>query len=77
MVAVEYFLSPLYVDVLWRVFSPRQVNECLKIGEMHVIVRALRAYLVKFVKFIIEEFLYFLRPFLVLRLHQEFLLFGR
>ena len=77
MVAVQYSLCALQVQVVLRVFSPRQSYQRLQVGQLHVEVGRIGIHLVQLLQLLVEEFLHLLRPLLVGSLLQQFLLLRR
>ena len=76
VVLIEDFLRTLQVQVVLRVFAPRQADEGLQIVQLHVEIGTLWIQVVQFVGLLIEHLTHLIRPFLSLGLTQQFALLG-
>ena len=77
VVAVQNLLGTLQVEVVLRIFTPRQPHQRLQIGQLNVEVGRVLVHLIQLLQFLIEVLLYLLRPQLFLGLLQQVLLLGR
>ena len=77
MVVVENLLRTLQIEVVVRIFAPRQVHHRLQIVHLHAVFRSLRVEHVEFVEFLEEHFLDILRPVLAKRFRLKLVAFGR
>ena len=77
VVAVEYALCTLQVEVVLGVFTPRQIDHCLQIVELNAVVGTLRIEHVELVEFLSEHLLHVFAPELCLGFLFQFLALGR
>ena len=77
MVAVEYALCTLQVEIVLGILAPRQIDHCLQIVELNAVVGALRIEHVELVEFLSEHLLHVFAPKLCLGFLFQFLALGR
>ena len=77
MVAVQYLLRTLQVQIVLGIFAPRQVDQRLQVGQLYVKVGRIWIHLIQLLQLLVEELLDLLRPLLVGSLLQQFLLLRR
>ena len=66
MVLIENLLGTLQVQVILRIFAPRQTDEGLQIVQLDVELRTLRIQVVELIGLLIKDLAYLIRPLLVL-----------
>ena len=77
VVAVQYALCALQVQVVLRVFAPGQPHQRLQVGQLYVVVGRVGVHLVQFLHLLAEVLGYLVGPFLLLGLLQQFFLLRR
>ena len=77
MVAVQYLLGTLQIQVVLGIFAPRQIDQRLQVGQLHVEVGRVGIHLIQLLQLFVEELLYLFRPLLLGSLLHQFLLLGR
>ena len=71
MIAVEYLLCPLQVEVILGIFAPRQTDEGLKIAELHIEIGRLHLEAIQLLNLLVEGVLHLFRPFLTPSFFQQ------
>ena len=66
MISFQYLMCSFQIEVIFRVFIPRQIQHQIQIIQLNGILCALRVHATKFIQFLIEHFLDTVIPFFIL-----------
>ena len=64
MILIENPLRTLQVKIVLSKFAPRQINKCLQICELYIVLRTLWILVIELVALLIEVSTHLVRPFL-------------